>query len=475
MATPDSSVGADALIQSLKVIVGDAAVLTAESDLEPYVTEWRGIERGHCIAAVRPATTAEVSQVMALCHARGVPVTPQGGNTGLVAGAVPHGGIVLATDRMNRIRGLDADNATMTVEAGCVLANAQAAAHAAGMVFPLSLAAEGSCHIGGNLSTNAGGNNTVRYGNTRENVLGLEVVLPDGRIWDGMRALRKNNTGYDLKHLFIGAEGTLGIITAAVFRLIPAPASRETILAACPDVQSVVDLFQRLRKAVGDQIMAYEMMPDDGVRLAEEHIPGVTCPFDERHPYYALIEISSPAGIHGLRDGLEECLGEALAAGLVADAILAENAGQANTLWKIREGIPAAQSMAGAVIKHDVSVPISAIPRFLEEGTRLMLSHVPNGRVVAFGHIGDGNIHFNMIQPSDMSRAAFLALTEPVNLAMHTLTCRLEGSFSAEHGIGTLKTGDMRHFRSEIELELMRAVKQAIDPTGIMNFGKVLP
>ncbi len=464
-----------ALIDALRDAVGRQAVLTSADELQPHLEEWRRIERGYCVCAVRPGSTQEVAAVMRICHERQVPVTTQGGNTGMVAGALPQGGVVLLTNRLATIRAIDRDNATMTVEAGCILATAQAAAREQGLLFPVSLASEGSCHVGGAVATNAGGNNTVRFGNTRENVLGLEVVLADGRTWDGLRGLRKNNTGYDLKHLFIGSEGTLGVITAVVFRLVPEPAARETVMAACPTVASVTTLYQRLQKAVGDQILAYEMLPDAAIAVAEHHVDSVRSPFDQRHPWYVLLELSHPEGLGDLRQGLEGILASAMEDGLVTDAVVAESDSQAAALWHIRETVPEAQSMGGAVIKHDVSVPISAIPEFLERGTELLLEHIPEGTVVPFGHVGDGNIHFNVLQPDDMERAAFLELAPAVHLAMHELTVSLNGSFSAEHGIGLEKTADMSRFRPAVELDMMRAVKEALDPRNIMNPGKLLP
>jgi len=471
----EGTAGGSDLIDALCGIVGHQHVLSDGASLEPYVTEWRGIERGHCTAAVRPGSTAEVSRVLALCFETRTPVVPQGGNTGMVAGGLPRGGIVLSTERLSAIRSLDPENASMTVEAGCVLATAQAKAAEHELTFPLTLASEGSCFVGGNLATNAGGNNTVRFGNTRENVLGVEVVLADGRIWDGLRGLRKNNTGYDLKHLFIGAEGTLGVITAATFRLSPKPADFQTALLACPDASAVLRLFQRLRRDLDGQLRAYEMMPDAGVALAEAHMPRVALPFDERHPYYVLLEATQPNGLPCLREGLERCLEAGMETGLISDAVLAEGGAQAAGLWRIRESLPEAQSRAGAVIKHDVSVPITAIPEFLDRGSRCLLAHVPGATVVAFGHVGDGNIHFNLVQPQDLARASFLERAPALNRAMHELTVSLGGSFSAEHGIGLLKTGEMARFRGGPELEMMRAIKATLDPHGIMNPGKLLP
>lgn len=463
-----------ALAEELMAIVGDAGLIRAPEDQQLYVTDWRGAAQGHCALVVRPAATEEVAAVMAFCHGAGIPVTPQGGNTGMVSGAVPRGGIVLSTDRLARIRDIDADNATMTVEAGCILATAKDAARDQGLVFPLSLASEGSCRVGGNLATNAGGNNTVRYGNTRDNVLGLEVVLPDGRIWHGLRALRKNNTGYDLKHLYIGSEGTLGIITAAVFRLVPDPGQRLTGMAACPDVEAVVALYRHLRQALGDQILAFEIMPRAAVELAQKHIPGVTSPFEDGHAQYALFELSQPQGLGCLREGLEAVLEAALEEGVLTDAVLAESHAQAAALWAIREGIPEAQSRAGGVLKHDVSVPLSRIADFITRGTHLLREHVADGLVVPFGHIGDGNIHFNLVQPMGMDKAAFLERGSAVSRAMYDLTDSLGGSFSAEHGIGTDKVADLVRYRQDVELDLMRTLKASLDPKGIMNPGTLL-
>jgi FAD/FMN-containing dehydrogenase len=460
-------------LDDLRRLLGEPGVLCEPERMAPYLLDWRGLERGHCLAVLRPDTTAAVAETVRRCHERRVPITPLGGNTGLVGGGVPRGGVLISTERLNRIRVVDRGNAAMTLEAGCLLADAQAAAREQQLVFPLSLASEGSCRIGGCLATNAGGNQTVRFGNTRNQVLGLEVVLPDGRVWDGLRALRKDNTGYDLKQLFIGSEGTLGVITAAVFSLVPGADGRETALLACRSTAAVVALFQHLRDALGEQLLAYELMPRKAVELACMHIPGLRAPL--LADWLVLVELTSPSGLPGLRDAFEQVLAEAMDAGLADDAVIAESLQQGQALWRIREGIPQAQTQLGALIKHDVSVPIPAIPRFLAEGHALLQAWVPDGVVLAFGHVGDGNIHFNLAQPPGSDPAAFLALAPDIHRAMHDLTASMAGSFSAEHGVGSAKRADMARYRSVVELDLMRAVKAAVDPLGLMNPGKLLP
>ena len=462
----------DQLLEALQKIVGAKGCVTDPGGLEPHVTEWRGLWRGACDAAVSPATTADVAQVVALCSDAGVAVVPQGGNTGLVGGGVPQGGIVLSLKRLNKIRGLDPVNYTLTCEAGCILADIQAAAEAEDRLFPLSLGAEGSCQIGGNLSTNAGGVQVLRYGNARDLVLGLEVVLPDGRVWDGLRALRKDNTGYNLKHLFIGAEGTLGIITAAVLKLFPKPVARETALAAAPGVDGLLALLQRARTQAAEALTAFEYMSRQSVELTAAHVSGVNDPFAKPHDCYALIEMSGADA--GLRQTLETILADTMEAGDIEDAVIAESGAQADALWKLRETIPEAQIAEGASIKHDVSVPVSATPAFLSKAAALVEKEMPGVRPVPFGHLGDGNIHYNLSQPPDMDPDAFLAEGDRLNRAVHDLVNDMGGSFSAEHGIGTLKRDDLNRYKSGPELDLMRALKATLDPKGIMNPGKVL-
>ncbi len=468
-------------MDSIRQAVGDKGCTTDPGALEPHVTEMRGLWRGTCAMAVSPATTDEVSAVMSLCHGAGVAVVPQGGNTGLVGGGVPDGGIVLSLARLNRIRAIDPVNFTLTAEAGCILKDIQDAAAAEDRLFPLSLGAEGSCRIGGNLATNAGGVHVLRYGNTRDLTLGLEVVLPDGRVWDGLRGLRKDNTGYDLKQLFIGAEGTLGVITAAVLKLFPRPGGRQTALCGMPGDEDALELFVRAHAQAGDALTAFEFMSRPSVDLAAAHVPGVNIPLAESHGCYALIDLTGPGGPGGggeagggLKETLESILAGALEDGVIADAVIAASEAQAAALWQIREAVPEAQRAAGASIKHDISVPVSRVPEFLKRATETVEAEMPGIRVMAFGHLGDGNIHFNLSQPEDMDADVFLGQWRRFNDMVHDLVHEMDGSFSAEHGIGTLKKDDLVHYKSAVELELMRTLKEALDPKGIMNPGKVL-
>lgn len=478
MPNPTSSLAYESLPESvasaLRAIVGAKGWIDAADGLEPFLIEERGRYRGHCAAVVRPATADEVSRVVRVCADARIPVVPQGGNTGLVGGGVPDGGIVLATSRLNRIRAVDPVNRTMTVEAGVILSAVQAAADDVDALFPLSLAAEGSCQIGGNLATNAGGVAVLRYGNARDLVLGLEVVLPDGRIWDGLRGLRKDNTGYDLKQLFLGAEGTLGIITAAVLKLFPKPKVVETVLAAVPSAEAAIELFHRTGAAMGDALTAFEFMQRLAVDFVLRHIPGVTDPLAEPHPIYALMRLSSSRAGDPLRDAAEAMLAEAFEAGVVTDAVVAANEAQAQALWRIRESIPEAQKYEGGSIKNDVSVPVSAVPAFLERASLACEQAMPGIRVCAFGHVGDGNIHFNLSQPVDMERDMFLARWDELEHMVSDIAHDLHGSFSAEHGIGRMKRGPLNRYKSDVELSLMRTIKRALDPYAIMNPGKVV-
>ena len=467
----------DELNARLRTIVGAANVLEAEADMAPFLSDWRGRYHGRARAVVRPRDTAEVAAVVAACAQAGVAMVPQGGNTGLCGGATPlvdGAAVVISLARMNRIRALDADNDTLTVEAGCTLAAVQEAAQAAGRLFPLSLASEGSCLIGGNLSTNAGGVQVLRYGNTRELVLGLEVVLPDGRVWDGLRGLRKDNTGYDLKQLFIGAEGTLGIVTAAVLKLFPAIRSRATAWVAVPDPRAAVRLLGMLRAACGERVSAFEIVGRTALGLVLQHIPGARDPLAGAPAWSVLVELSDPDVDAPLDAQLQAVLGEACAQGLAADAAVAASAAQAQALWALREDISEAQRIEGVSIKHDVSVPVSRIPEFLERAGAALAARWPDVRVVAFGHIGDGNLHYNLSKPAADDNAAFIARTAEVNLVVHDLVCELGGSISAEHGLGQLKREEVLRYKPALEMELMRRVKQAFDPAGLMNPGKVL-
>ncbi len=455
-------------------VVGPKGLITGPADLEPYLMEERGLYRGSCEAVVRPASTAETAAVVRICAGAAIPIIPQGGNTGLCGGGVPDGGIVLSTARLNRIRELDRADRTITVEAGVVLADIQERAAAADLLFPLSLGAEGSCQIGGNLATNAGGLNVVRYGNARDLVLGLEVVLPDGRIWNGLRKLRKDNTGYHLRGLFVGAEGTLGVITAAVLRLFPRPRTSVTAMVGVADAAAAVDLLTRLQDTCGDTVSAFEFIGRAAFEFCCRHVDGVVDPFGDRHPAYVLLSLSSPRPGDPLQDALESVLESAFGAGTVADAVIAASGQQADELWRLRESIPEAQKFEGGSIKNDVSVPVSRTPDFIAAATAAVEQALPGIRVVAFGHLGDGNIHFNLSQPEGMDRAAFLGQWERFDRIVADIATGLDGSFSAEHGIGRLKTADMRRYKDPVELDLMRALKRAIDPAGLMNPGKVV-
>lgn len=463
------------VLDSLHAVVGERGWVGDPAEIAPYLAEERGRFHGACAAVVKPASTDEVAAVVRICAEAGVAVVPQGGNTGLVGGGVPDGGVVLSLARLNRIRDVDPLNRTITAEAGVILSELQAAARDASALFPLSLGAEGSCRIGGNLATNAGGINVVRYGNARDMVLGLEVVLADGRIWDGLRALRKNNTGYDLKDLFIGAEGTLGIITAAVLKLYPRPRVEETALVALPSVEAALTLFQRTNQAAGDVLTAFEFFSRRCFEFCLAHVPGVVDPFAEAHACYALIKLSSARPDDPLRDALEGLLAEAFEQGEVSDAVVAASEAQAGALWRIRESIPEAQKAEGGSIKNDVSVPLSQVPVFIERASAAVEAEMPGIRVVAFGHFGDGNIHFNLSQPVGAERAAFLAEWDRFDRIVADIAAALGGSFSAEHGVGRLKRADMSRYKSPVELDLMRAVKRALDPADIMNPGKVVP
>ena len=456
------------LLRELSEIVGPANVLTAPSDMAPYLRDWRKQYSGPALCVVRPAATAEVARVVASCAKHGVAIVPQGGNTGLCGGSVPTGArreLVLSLSRMNRVRALDALNDTITVEAGCVLAAVQQAAAQAGRLFALSLAAEGSCQIGGNLSTNAGGVNVLRYGTAREQVLGVEVVLPDGRIWDGLRALRKDNTGYDLKQLFIGAEGTLGIITAAVLRLFPAPTASATAWLAVDDPTRAVELLARLREGVGDRLSAFELISNDCLQAVLRHLPDARAPLAGAHAWYVLVEFADSGESSALLGRVEELLVRCSEAGALRDAALAQSVDQARAFWRIRETIPEAQFTN---VKHDISVPVSRTPQFIELAGRALAAQFPEARPYVFGHVGDGNLHYNVGPESLVKDRA--AVNRIVYETVHALT----GSISAEHGLGQLKREEILGQKSALEMELMRVLKRAIDPQGLMNPGKVL-
>ena len=474
MSTP---VETAALIERLQAIVGAQGIITAPDELAPYVVDWRGRTRGATFAVVRPASTAEVAQVVALCAQTRTSVVPQGGNTGQCAGAVPSADgkqLVLSLTRLNRIRAIDSLNNTMTVEAGCVLTLLQQAALDADRLFPLSLGAEGSCQIGGNLSTNAGGTAVLRYGNTREMVLGLEAVLPDGSVWDGLRALRKDNTGYDLKQMFIGAEGTLGIITAAVLKLYPRPRASATALTAVPTPQAAVELLSAFRARCGDRLTGFEIISRRCLDLLFKQLPKFSDPLSARYDWYVLCDLSDMLAHSDVRGVLEAALADAMTSGLVLDAVIAASEAQARTLWQMREELPEALRKEAAWVRHDVSVPVSRIPELIEQGSAALLSRFPGARIVAFGHIGDGNIHFNVTNAEPPGGDNLVACAEQVYAIVHDLVARLNGSFSAEHGIGQQKVSEMRRYKSALELDLMRRIKAAFDPHNLMNPGKVL-
>ncbi len=467
----------NAALARIKDIVGPAGWTADPHDMAPFLVEPRGLFHGNAALVVRPAGAQEVSAVVKACAEAGVAIVPQGGNTGLVGGSVPHehgDEIVLSLGRMAAVRAVDPVNDTITVDAGCILAEVQAAAAAADRYFPLSLGAEGSCRIGGNLSTNAGGTAVLRYGNARDLVLGLEVVLPDGELWDGLRGLRKDNAGYDLKHMFIGAEGTLGIITGAVLKLFPRPRHVESAFVGVDDPHAAVELFRRVRDAAGGALTGCELIPRIAIDFTLRHMTGHRDPLAEPHPFYVLLELSALAGPERLRDTLEDALAEAIEDGVAQDATIAANAEQARSFWRIREDMVEAQKPEGGSIKHDVALPLSRFADFIAEASALVEARIPGIRVVAFGHLGDGNVHFNLSQPVGADTETFLAEWGQINRAVHDITMAMGGSFSAEHGIGRLKRDDLKRYKSPVEIALMQRLKQALDPQGIMNPGKVV-
>jgi FAD/FMN-containing dehydrogenase len=456
---------------------GIGRVLTDPADTAPFLLDWRKRYAGRALAVVQPAETAEVAALVRWCAEHRVPVVPQGGNTGLTGGSVPDDSgraVVLSLARMNRMRAIDPVNNTLTVEAGAVLAQVQAAARAADRLFPLSLAAEGSCTLGGNLSTNAGGTAVLRYGNTRELCLGLEVVTPAGEIWNGLRGLRKDNTGYDLRDLFIGAEGTLGVITAATMKLFPLPAAQVTAIAAVASPHDALRLLELSQRLLGPALTAFEMMSDFCLTLVARHFPDCAKPFEQTHPYCVLLESSDAESEAHAAERFEALMEQAFEAGLIADAVVAQSIGQSRRLWQLRENISEAQAAEGKNIKHDISVPISAIGHFVEATDAAIAARFPGVRMVVFGHLGDGNLHYNVSPAEGADEGAFLALQPAVHELVHDAVAAAAGSISAEHGIGVLRRDEMLRYKSPVELALMRTLKQALDPLGIMNPGKVL-
>jgi FAD/FMN-containing dehydrogenase len=464
-------------LDTLRAAVGAAHVLT-EGDLSAWELDWRKRWRGRALAVVRPGSTAEVAAVVRACGAAGVPIVPQGGNTGLVGGGVPDASgtqVLLSLQRMNRIRGIDAANLTLTAEAGCVLQAAQAAAAEAALLLPLSLAAEGSCTIGGNLATNAGGTQVLRWGNARELCLGLEVVTAAGEVWEGLSGLRKDNTGYDLRDLFVGSEGTLGIITAATLKLAPRPAATTTALAACASLQACVALLERARARLGAGLTGFEVMNRFSLELVAKHFPALPRPLPPA-PWTVLLEQSDVEGEAPARARFESLLEAALEAGTVSDAAVAERLAQSRALWQLRESIPLAQAEEGTNIKHDISLPVSRIPAFVAQCDAALEARWPGVRLVDFGHLGDGNLHYNVQAAPGADGARFLAEQEhAVNTVVFDCVAEHGGSFSAEHGIGALKAGELVLRKHAVALKLMRSIKAALDPQGLFNPGRVLP
>ena len=464
------------LIQRFKAIVGDRYAITDTNDQAPYLRDDRGLYIGRTSLVVRPANTEEVAAVMALAHETGTPAVPQGGATGLVGGHVPHetgAEIVISLNRMTAVSAVDPAGNTMTVDAGVTLQQAQDAASEVGRLFPLNIGSKGSCTIGGNLSTNAGGTQAIAYGMARDLVLGLEVVLADGRIWHGLRTLKKDNTGYDLKHLFMGAEGTLGIITAAVLKLYPAPRSIEAAWVAVPSAEAGLALLNAAQERAGPSVTGFELMPRNLFDFVLKHLAGARDPLAEPSPWYCLMELSS-ASASGMRETLEEILAAGFEEGIVTDAALADSIDQRNGFWRLREGMSEVQKMEGGSIKHDVSVPVAAVPAFIAEAVAACLAYMPDCRPVPFGHLGDGNIHFNVSQPVGMDKAAFLDHWDRVQTIVHDIVAKHGGSISAEHGIGRMKRDLLPGVKDPVAMDIMRQVKAVLDPKNILNPGKVL-
>ncbi len=467
-----------ALISALADAVGREHVLVDPVAQAPYLTDWRKRYTGRARAVLRPADTAQVAAIARICAAHGVPIVPQGGNTGLVGGGTPDPqghSVLVSLTRMSRVRQLDTANDTITVEAGCVLQAVQDAARAQGRLFPLSLAAEGSATIGGNLSSNAGGTQVLRYGNARELTLGLEVVLAGGEVWDGLRGLRKDNTGYDLKQLFIGAEGTLGIITAATLKLYPLPAAQVTALAAVPSLADALDLLNRARAAAGSALTGFELMSAECLRRVGRELPQLRLPLPpDAAPWFALLELSDCEDAAHAGALLERLFGAAFDSGCTTDAVVAQSIAEARALWAIREGIPEAQARAGGNVKHDIALPVSKIPAFVESTNAALGARFPWIQPVVFGHLGDGNLHYNMAVKDGVAVAIAFEHEGEINRLVHDAVAAAGGSISAEHGLGQMKRDENRRYKSPLELQLMRAIKQALDPRGLMNPGKLL-
>jgi FAD/FMN-containing dehydrogenase len=461
-------------LAAFTAIVGEKNVVAAGPDQERYLKEWRFLYQGKTPLVLKPADTEEVSRIMALANETRTVIVPQGGNTGLVGGQISHQGeVILSLERLNRVRVVDPVGNTIVVEAGVTLQNVQQAADEAGRLFPLSIGSQGTCQIGGNLSTNAGGIQVLAYGNARALVLGLEVVMPDGRVWNGLRALRKDNTGYDLRDLFIGAEGTLGIITAAVLKLFPRPKSKGTAIVGLTDIAHAARFFDLAYERGAGELTAFELLSRMGIEMVLRHDSSAREPLAEAYPWYVLFDLSSQREDEA-ESSAEKLLMEAIESGIVADARLATSLAQGNELWRLRVWIVEAQRYEGGSIKSDVSVPVAAIPDFITRANEAVTAIVPDCRPVPFGHYGDGNIHFNVSQPVGMERAAFIARWDEVTDAINAIVAELNGSISAEHGIGFMKRDLLREVKSPLEIELMRRIKDAFDPSGILNPGKVV-
>ncbi|MEC9376312.1 MAG: FAD-binding oxidoreductase [Pseudomonadota bacterium] len=466
-------------LEHLKSLVQGNCWIEDPEVLQSYLTEWRGLFTGQTQLMLMPENTAEVSSILAYCFEHEIAVVPQGGNTGLVGGGIPglnsnRPEILLSSRRLNKIHNIDADNFTLTVGAGCILADVQKAAAEVQCVFPLSLAAEGTCHIGGNLATNAGGINVLRYGNTRDLMLGLEVVLPDGRVYKNLSGLRKDNTGYSLDHLFIGSEGTLGFITAATVKLFPEPLGVATAWIAIDSPKDALKLLGSARKRLGDELVAFELIPKIAIDLVLKHISSHRDPLDTEYPWYVLLEMANSCEALQTEASLTAFLTEFLDGGLIKDAVLATNISQRNAFWSIRHDISLAQKSAGASIKHDISLPISKLPEFVKRADLLVEQEIPGSRPVAFGHLGDGNLHYNVSQPKDIPADVFLDHWSNLNRLIHSLAAELGGSFSAEHGIGVLKLDELERFTDATKLSVMQDIKMLLDPKNIMNPGKIL-
>lgn len=465
------------VITRLKAVVGPEGTIEDPTDIAPYCVAWRDGWQGAVPIVLRPANTAEVAAIVSICAETRTPIVPQGGNTGLTGASQPHNDmseVIVSTSRMRKVREVDVLNDTVTVEAGVVLAEIQRLAADNDRLFPLSLGAEGSCQIGGNIATNAGGTQVLRYGNTRNLVLGLEVVLPDGRIWDGLRGLRKDNTGYDLKHLFIASEGTLGIITAAVLKLVPRPTAVETAWLALQSPEQAVSLLAHMRARFGEQVTAFELMQRSLIDLLLEGVPGNEDPLSEPHPWYVLVEIGGQGAPGSLSEPFADALAAAFEAELVTDAVIAASGAQAQRFWKMREELSEAQKAAGGTLGHDISVPVSRIPQFLAEADVALEAAYPGIRLCSFGHVGDGNLHYNPVRPKGWSVEQFRAEKPTVNTIVHDLVVKHGGSISAEHGIGRMRLDENERLKSATELDMMRTLKRAFDPLNIMNPGKVI-